>query len=102
MPYIFLSLAVFWLHFGTLKGPNGFLAFLVPRLGPKNIKINSGNPQKVLRKAPYQLLVFWPNLWTRNARNSIKGSKNAYSGLESNHTASQNIGAWDRMMMSYN
>jgi len=28
---IFLSLAVFWLHFGTLKGPNGFLAFLVPR-----------------------------------------------------------------------
>ena len=35
----FFSLAVFWLHFGTLKGPNGFLAFLVPRLGPKNIKI---------------------------------------------------------------
>jgi len=28
----FLSLAVFWLHFGTLKGPNGFSAFLVPRL----------------------------------------------------------------------
>jgi len=28
---IFLSLAVFWLLFGTLKGPNGFLAFLVPR-----------------------------------------------------------------------
>jgi len=27
----FLSLAVFWLHFGTLKGPNGCLAFLVPR-----------------------------------------------------------------------
>jgi len=21
---IFFSLAVFWLHFGTLKGPNGF------------------------------------------------------------------------------
>jgi len=36
----FLSLAVFWLHFGTLKGPNGFLAFLVPRLGPKKLKIN--------------------------------------------------------------
>jgi len=27
-----------------------------------------------LRKAPYQLAVFWPNFWTRNARNSIKGS----------------------------
>jgi len=40
MALIFLSLAVFWLHFGTLKGPIGFLAFLVPRLGPKNIKIN--------------------------------------------------------------
>jgi len=35
----FFSLAVFWLHFGTLKGPNGFLAFLVPRLGPKSMKI---------------------------------------------------------------
>jgi len=58
---IFLTLAVFWLHFGTLKGPNGFLAFLVPRLGPKNIKINWGNPQKVLKKAPYQLAAFWPN-----------------------------------------
>jgi len=34
-----------------------------------------------LRKAPYQLAVFWPNFWTRNARNSIKGSKNAYSSL---------------------
>jgi len=33
----FLSLAVFWLLFGTLKGPNRFLAFLVPRLGPKKL-----------------------------------------------------------------
>ena len=58
MTLIFLSLAVFWLHFGTLKGPNGFLAFLVPRLRPKNIKINWENPPKVLRNAPYQLAVF--------------------------------------------
>jgi len=57
----FYSLAVFLLQFGTLKGPNGFLAFLVLRLGPKNFKINLGNPPKVLRKAPYQLSVFWPN-----------------------------------------
>jgi len=55
----FLSLAVFWLLFGTLKGPNGFLAFLV--LGQKNLKINFGNLPKVLRKTPYQLAVFWPN-----------------------------------------
>jgi len=40
MTYIFFSLAVFWLHFETLKGPNGFLAFLIPRSGSKNIKIN--------------------------------------------------------------
>jgi len=40
MKYIIFSLAVFWLHFGTVKGPNGFLAFMVPRLGPKNIEIN--------------------------------------------------------------
>jgi len=37
---IFLSLAVFWLLFGTLKGPNRLLAFVVPRLGPKKLKIN--------------------------------------------------------------
>jgi len=55
-----------------------------------------------LRKAPYQLALFWPNFWTRNARNSIKGSKNAYSALESKNTAIQNIGAWDQMMTSYN
>jgi len=35
----------------------GFLAFLVPRLGPKKLKINLRNPQTVLRKAPYQLAV---------------------------------------------
>jgi len=65
-------------------------------------EINLGNLPKVLRKARHQLTVFWPNFWTRNARNSIKGSKNAYSGLESKNTASQNIGAWDRMMASSN
>jgi len=57
----FFSLVVFWLHFGTLKRPNRILAFLVPRLGPKNIKINYGNSPKILRKTPYQLAVFWPN-----------------------------------------
>ena len=61
MTYIFLNLAVFWLHFGTLKGPNGFLAFLAPKLGPKKLDINLGNSPKVLRKPPYQLAVFWPN-----------------------------------------
>jgi len=55
-----------------------------------------------LRKAHYQLAVFWPNFWTRNARNSIKGSKNTYSRLESKNTASQNIGTWDLMMTSNN
>ena len=40
MTYFFLSLAVFWLLFGTLKDPSGFLAFLIPRLGPKKLKIN--------------------------------------------------------------
>jgi len=42
----FFSLAIFWLLFGILKGPNGFLAFLFPRLGSKKLKINLGNPQK--------------------------------------------------------
>jgi len=40
MTLIFFSLAVFLLHFGTLEGPNRFLAFLVPGLRPKNIKTN--------------------------------------------------------------
>jgi len=43
---LFLSLAVFWLLFRTLKGPNGFLAFLVLRLGPKNLKSIWEIPQK--------------------------------------------------------
>jgi len=58
MAYIFFSLAVFWLLFWTLKGPNGFLAFLVPRLGPKKLKINLGNPPKVLRKTLTNSLFF--------------------------------------------
>jgi len=37
---IFFESSCFWLHFWTLKGLNGFLAFLVPRLGPKKLKIN--------------------------------------------------------------
>jgi len=41
----FINLAVFWLHFGTLKGSNGFLAFVVPRLGPKK-------PLKLIREIP--------------------------------------------------
>jgi len=42
---------------------------LVPTLGLKNIKIIYGNLPKVLRKAPCQSAVLWPNFWTRNARN---------------------------------
>jgi len=57
----FFYFSCFWLLFGTLKGPNGVLAFLVPSSGPKKLKINLGNHPKVLRKAPYQLAVFWPN-----------------------------------------
>jgi len=60
MTLIFFSVALFCLHCGTLKGPNGFLAFLTPRLGLKNIKINSVNPPKALIKTPYQLAVVWP------------------------------------------
>jgi len=32
----------------------------------------------------------------------IKGSKDTYFSLESKNTTSQNIGAWNRMMTSYN
>jgi len=53
-----LSLAVFWLLFGTLKGPNEFLAFLVPRLGPKKLKINLGNPPKSIEKSPLPISCF--------------------------------------------
>jgi len=42
-----LGLTVFWLLFGTLKGPNGFLAFLVSRLGPKNLKLIWEIPQSI-------------------------------------------------------
>jgi len=46
------------LLFWILKGLSGFLPFQVPRLGPKKLKINFGIPPTVLRKAPYQLVVF--------------------------------------------
>jgi len=48
---IFLSLAVFWLLFKTLKGPNGFLVFMVPRLGPKTLKLFWEIP-KSIEKGP--------------------------------------------------
>jgi len=32
----------------------------------------------------------------------IKGFKNAYFSIESKNTASHNVGAWDRVMTSYN
>jgi len=47
---IFLSLAVFWLLFGTLKGQNEFLSFLLPRLAQKNLKIIREIPQKYWEK----------------------------------------------------
>jgi len=102
MIYNFLSLAVSGLLFGTLKSPTGFLAFQVPRSEPKKLKINLGNPPKILRKVPYQLAIFWPNFSTRNARNSIRVSKNVYYALESKNIARQNVGTWDRMLTSYN
>jgi len=37
--------------------------FSIPgsKIRAKKLKINLRNPPKVLRKAPYQLAVFWPN-----------------------------------------
>jgi len=96
-----LSLAVFWLLFGTLKGPNEFLVFLVLRLGPKNLKINLGNPPKAFRKALYQLAVFGLTFEPETLETQ-SSSINVSSALESKNTSSQNIGAWDRMMTSYN
>jgi len=61
-----------------------------------------GNPLNVLGKFLAHLEYFWCNFWTRNARNLINGFKNAYFSLESKNTASHNIGAWDRMITSYN
>ena len=69
MTKIFLSLAVFWLLFWTLKGPNGFLAFLVPRLGPRNLKI-IWEILKSIEKSPLPISCFFgSNPGTRNAKN---------------------------------
>ena len=47
-------------------------------------------------EGPWEFLTylqhFWHNFWTRNSRNLIKGSKNAYFSLESRNTVSHNIG----------
>jgi len=43
---IFLNLAVFWLLFGTLKGPNGFLRSWFQDQGHKTLKLIWKIPQK--------------------------------------------------------
>jgi len=58
MTYNFFSLAVFLLLFGTLKGPNGFLEFLVPRSGLQNLKINFGKSPKSIEKSPLPISCF--------------------------------------------
>jgi len=46
------------------------------------------------------LKFFGHNFRTRNARKSIKGSKDSYYSLESNKTLSYNSGSLDRPMTS--
>jgi len=53
----FFSLAVFWLLFGTLKGLNRFLAFLVPRLRQKNSKLIWEIPKRI-EKNPLPISCF--------------------------------------------
>ena len=57
----FFEFSCFLVTIRNFEGSEGFLAFVVPILGPKNLKHNFRNPPKVLRKASYQLAVFWPN-----------------------------------------
>jgi len=57
----FFEFSCFLVTILDFEGSKRVLAFLVPKLGPKKLKINLGNPPKVLRKAPYQLPAFWPN-----------------------------------------
>jgi len=40
MTFIFFEFSCFLVTFQDFEGPNGLFVFLVPRLGPKNIKIN--------------------------------------------------------------
>jgi len=47
----FLSLAVFWLLFETLKGLNGFLAFQVPRLGQQTLNLFWEIPHRIEKSA---------------------------------------------------
>jgi len=55
-----------------------------------------------LSTTPWILCVLCKTSFYSQKRNSIKGSKNAYSDLVSKNTASQNIGMWDWMMTSSN
>jgi len=87
----------FYATFRDFEGSEWVLSVPCSKIRVKTHENLLGKSPKVLRKAPYQLAVFWPNFWIRNSRNSIKGSKNAYSRLKSTHNSSQNIGAWDRM-----
>ena len=54
-----------------------------------------GNPLNVLGEFLTYLEYFWHNFWTRNDKNLIKGSKNAYFSLESKKNG---IGWWRQII----
>jgi len=64
-----------------------FLAFLVPKFWPNVQKLIREIPQLPVG-SPSCLCVFLHNFETRNARKSIKGSKDAYHSVESKQTLS--------------
>jgi len=75
------------LQYESLEGLIDFVAFLVQKLWQNNqilIRKIPGNPPGVCK----HFRVFGPNFGTRNARESITGSKDSYYSLESNKTLS--------------
>jgi len=76
-----------------------FLAILVSKLWPNFRILIKEIPENYLPNS-CNIWNFWHNFGIRNARKSIKGSKDSYYSLESNITLSHNIGSLDRPMTS--
>ena len=56
-----------------------------------------GKSSKIAQQIPEIFGIFWYNFGSRNARNSIKGSKDSYYNLESNKTLRHKISTFVRL-----
>ena len=81
------------IQYESLKGLINFLVCLVKKLWQNKRTLIREIPTNTLGKSCINWGLFDLNFATRNARKSIKASKNSYYSLKSHQTLSHNIGS---------